>query len=440
MARKSDLIGYVYRYRLFLTAFIMLAMPVGLFLLYMKSPAKASIVDEPYSIIILAGQSNAEGSNTRRDQLPAPTPGDPVGGKGMQYYQPADTETGLWVAGADGATPQTIQEFLFQLGGGTIVGWYGSNESFGSPGTGNPNDKLVNLNYKQLKGVMGSDIGIGRNLYEVGRRKVIILKVTYGFQSLAKSTSSYVPYDWNVESVGKSYDKLKSEFGLLTNKIKNDGGTYTVDGFMWMQGETDGLEESYTAQYKDNMTALTTAARTDFQMHPDAHFVIGKVTMTTCIDNSFPNTGDYCGYPYLGGLENFSVAPFNYAQPLMAGRERRIRDAQQFVADQSDKIDVVDTGDLKRSSDFTHMNEASQSELGRRFVNMYRLPYRNEGSNDYDGDGFLNPAEDTGNRACGLLSGSGGVNLGNKNLGDDDCDGDGYPNYIDALNGVGNGL
>jgi hypothetical protein len=244
---------------------------------------------------------------------------------------------------------------------------------------------------------------------------------------------------------------MKTEFGLLTDKLKSEGKKYTVDGLFWIQGETDTLQQSYADAYQQNFTDFVTAAQTDFQMSPLSHIVAAKISLMNCVQLSYPTTGNYCGFPYAGGLEPLTIAPIPFAHPLQGARQRKVRDALQYVADHDQnskvKVDVVETVDLERGSDWIHMTTASQIELGRRFANMYKLPLRYDSDSDklysaadYDGDSILNADEDTGNRACGLTTGDGGANLNNGNLGDDDCDNDGYPNYLDRIDGTGNGL
>jgi hypothetical protein len=436
MARKSETIGYVYRYRVIIGIFALFAIPGLLTFLYKNSPLQASVPEEPYSIFILAGQSNAEGSNAFRSQLPAGT------GLGSQSH-PADAGTGLWLAGADGKGPDDPESIINYFNGQTPAGWYDSGN-----GTA---DKLKDLNYAQRSGTIGSELGFARYAYEMGRRKVIVLKVTYGFQSLAQSTSQFVPFDWNVNSVNKSYARLKTEYGLLTDYLKSQGSKYTVDGFFWMQGETDTLQQSYAASYQQNLTNLFNAVRNDFQLHPAAHIVAGKVSLNRCVEDSYPTTYDYCGFPYAGGLEPLALAPIPFAHPMHGARQRTVRNAIQAVADSDQnetvKIDTVETVDLPRGNDWIHLTSASQIELGRRFINMYKLPLRFDSdpetlysADDYDGDGRLNSAEDTGNLSCGVISGNGGIKANNGNLGDDDCDNDGYPNYLDRIDGLGSGL
>jgi hypothetical protein len=116
----------------------------------------------------------------------------------------------------------------------------------------------------------------------------------------------------------------------------------------------------------------------------------------------------------------------------------------------------MEKADQPRGPDNLHYTEVGMITHGKRMTNMYRMPYRVDGSNvqvgnqirtptDFDGDGISNSQEDTGNAPCSLVGTSqaflqGGPNANNGNLGDDDCDNDGFPNYLDRINGPGSGL
>ncbi|MCX6729457.1 MAG: hypothetical protein NTV95_02275 [Candidatus Saccharibacteria bacterium] len=393
--------------------------------------------EEPYSIFIIAGQSNAEGTNSFRSSLPAGTGFD-------KQDHPADLNTNFWWAGADGKGPSSAVDWLTVFNGQSVAGWMDS-------GSGIALNKLKNLNSTQRGGLFGSELGAGRALYDKGRRKVIILKVTYGFQSLAQSTSQFIPYDWNsadAQTRQKSYYHLKTEYDQLTEQLRSQGKKYTVDGFLWMQGETDTLQTEYAASYKQNLLSLTQAIRNDFKLHPAAHIVLGKISLKQCIEESYPLTGNYCGFPWAGSIDPLVFSLNDTQQAAYANRQRQVRDAMQFVADNdqvyTQKVDVVETGDLKRGYDSIHLTESSQLELGKRFVNMYSLPKRYNSDDpipgrntDYDRDGILNSAEDTGRgQGCPLSYNA----ANNGNLGDDDSDCDGFPNYLDKINGVGSGL
>lgn len=418
------------RFKKVIITAIVVAVPLSAFFLTMNMFVSASSAEEPYSIFIVAGQSNAEGTNSFANDLP---PGTGIN----QASYPGDANTGLWIAGADGVGPVDLLGVIAQFSGDSPAGWWDSND-----GTGN---KLRNLTYHQRAGQFGPEIGAARHAYEMGRRKMIFLKVTYGFQSLSQASGGFIPFDWNIYSVNKSYARLKSEFNQLTQKIRDEGQTYTVDGFFWMQGETDTLQASFANSYQTNFTQFTDAIRNDFQMHPTSHIVAGKISLMRCVEMSYPD--NVCGFPLLTAVSPAPVlANPVYAHPEHGARMQTVRNAIQYVADNdqnySVKVDTVETADIPRGADAVHLAAAGQLELGRRFINMYALPQRVEGSNDYDGDGIPNPEEDKGRGAtCPLIVWGVTINAANNgNLGDDDSDCDGYPDYLDRINGIGSGL
>lgn len=451
-----DNIRYIYLWRWYILGLLVLFVPVYLIIKYSGDPVKAGSSDEPYSIFILAGQSLAAGVASYREELPA--------GTGLRnQHHPADTATDFWWAGSNGQglNDAQIQAFFPFYNASGQMGWDYSGGGNNLPGSqrllNNLDGPQTTGSGSQSTGLFGSEFGIARTLYEMGRRKVIILKVTYGFQSLGQSTSPLIPFDWNVNSTSndpsrpKSYTQLKNQFNQLTAYLKSQNMKYTVDGIFWMQGETDTLQDSYANAYKQNLTNLVAAAKEDLQLHPQAHFVIGKTNMNYCIDHSWPRFNNYCDYPSAKSIDPVefvdTITSF-VINPVMSNRLDKVRLAQQEVADSdqntSQKVDIFETGDLPRGYDWTHLTAPGQIELGRRFVTMYKLPqsYTGARATDYDEDGILNSAEDTGRGAsCPLIVHGQTVNAANNgNLGDDDADCDGYPNYLDKINGPGSDL
>lgn len=454
-----------------LIGIVILGVPALVFFAILTSISSADTAEEPYSIYIIAGQSQAEGSNSTRSNLPNDSEGF------NKRVHPADAETKFWWAGADGAGPKSFAEALeFVFQGKTFVGW-----TFSGYGGANPSDLNTRMSNLALGNgqkrndspqnpneIFGPEYGIARTLYEQGRRKTIILKVSYGFQSLAQSSIKEIPFDWNTTdwyNRNKSYRVLVEEFNRLTQHITDQGGTYTVDGFFWHQGGTDAVEQKYADVHQTNFSNLLDDARTRFELHPDAHFVAAKIGYQFCSHKSIPPTSvnyQFCGFPWayridpeptfveLLNPDTSNPASVRVAHKRYLARLAKVKQSLQDNADARSWVDVFEVEDLKRSSDNLHFNELSQLEIGRRFANMYRMPYRPPLSEtnraDYDKDGKSNKQEDTGNLACELIgtpqaNGAGGDKAGNGNLGDDDCDGDGYPNYIDRQDGViGGGL
>ena len=444
----------IYDWRVYVIAVLAIAVPLLLVVAYINSPLRAADEDEPYSIFILAGQSNAAGDAAYTNLLD----------DGTCYNckdHPADMATQFWWANSNGqGTDDAITAALFPWlasGGSGTMGWDYSGGGRNLPA----NQRLLNnLKGRQSTGpgdaaLFGSEFGIARTQYDKGDRKVIVLKVTYGFQSLATANTPLIPFDWNVDSPNpnptspKSYQQLKDQFAGLTNYLRSQNKKYTVDGIFWMQGETDTLQNEFTNAYQANLQKLAESARRDFQLHPQGRFVIGKVSLQHCLDNAWPRDWDYCAYPWFKSivpLEISGAVISSFIDPDIAIRLDKLRAAQQAVADNNSWVEIVETNDLPRrgDNDYAHMTAKGQLELGRRFLNMYELPRRFFGARaaDYDQDGIPNAQEDTGRgAACPLIINGQTINTANNgNLGDDDSDCDGYPDYLDRLDGPGSGM
>lgn len=453
-----------------LTTIVFFAPIVTTFII-LSSIISADAGEDVYSVYIIAGQSQAEGSNTFRNNLL--TTGDNLY---QQNYTAADSATKFWWAGANGLGLDANAYLSAFFGQEGQAGWVYSGGGGDVTGASRmktlaegqryaPSATPITLTSQKV----GPEYGIGRSLYDQGRRKVIILKVSYGFQSLFKtSTAPPIPFDWNTTSTNKSYDELKDQFTKLTNYITSPTGLnakYTVDGFFWHQGGTDTLQQNYTDAYKNNFIALTNAIKTDFKLHPDAKIVAAKIGYQWCLDYSNPNVQYFCSLPWtieidpdleLASAPQLISGTLGSYQPAFAKRLNIVRNAIQDVADSKPWIKTMEVGDASRSADNLHYDEAGQIKIGNRFTKMYRMPYRIDGASvqvgsnlrtetDFDGDGISNFLEDTGNATCNLVGtqsglSSGGANANDGNLGNDDCDGDGFPNYLDIINGLGSGL
>ncbi len=445
------------RFKKIILATIVFFVPLFTFFLVLGSYISADSAEEPYSIYIIAGQSQAEGTNSVRDNLENDSQG---------FYKrthEGDDDTGFWWAGADGRGPSDFFEFLsLFFSGGNAAGWSYSGWSDTDDGSVRLADLSYENSQRRTEGapnkIFGPEYGVGRTLYDMGRRKVIILKVSYGFQSLSQSTSQFVPYDWNVtdfESRNKSYKVLDTEFTRLTNYLSSQGQKYTVDGFFWHQGGTDTLDDDYAQDYAENFDNLVNDARKRFELHPEAHIVAAKIGYQHCSNYSIPPNDSnpyYCGFPYmkelspLTAVEPLTPSSIRSAHKNYVDRINMVRAALQNTADNYSWVDVVDNNDLPRSADNVHLDEVAQLEMGKRFVEMYRLPYRptfgGPLEDDYDNDGILNSAEDSGRGASCQIELDGEIvdTANNGNLGDDDTDCDGYPDYADATNGPGRGF
>ena len=365
--------------------FISLTILAGLFLSQNISYAATS--DEPYSVLVVAGQSNAQGDNSFFSAM-----NPPIGS------HPADSATKIM--------------------------WSTGDDQFNVNRQDSSTTELLPLTSVQPFGYFGPEIGLARNLWDQGRRNMVILKVTYGLQRLAATPNGTFGglADWNTQSIGESYDNLKLKKNQLASIMQTNGDKYSMDGFYWVQGESDAVKGETLNNYQNNLTSLLNSIKADLGMHPDAVKVIGKISGQYCLTNVYNliYNPEGCGV----NLCILSIHPCSSEELLTQGNNN-VRQAIQNIADSDPKIFAVETEDLARVYDFVHMSSVSQLTLGRRMSNSgFVLPYREEGSNDYDDDGILNADEDAN---------------GNANLGDDDSDLDGIPNYLDSIVGAGGG-
>lgn len=348
----------------------------------------AATIPEPYSVVVVAGQSNAQG----------------VGGLASQIVPALGSHP------ADAATLMMYSE---------------SDEQVNQAWTESSSSSLVPLTSLQLNSYFGPEISLARKLWDQGRRNMVVLKVTYGGQRLASVTApaTGAVSDWNVNSSNESYDKLISRYNDMRNIMLANGDMFTVDGLYWMQGESDAAKGESQVAYENNLNDLISSLKSDIGMHPGAQTALAKISTKYCTDNPWSlvfSAGcpiEFCFVPQ---------QPCSNLPTALAGNTN-VRAALQAVADADPSVSIVETEDLPRTSvDWVHITSPGQITLGNRFADATKqfLPQRVEGSSDYDGDGVLNIDEDTN---------------GNGNLGDDDSDSDGIPNYQDSINGPGGG-
>ena len=285
--------------------------------------AQANGAGLPYSVLIVAGQSNAAGAESL-----SVDPANNIDVFGTQSVKPADTQV------------QMLFDNTFGNDSMTRVNPVPLN----TPQRANANEAAI----------FGPEVGLSRKLYELGRRRIIILKVTVGAVPLAVDDST--PFDWNVNSTNEAYQRLKDRAGKLFEDIEAQGAKYSVDGFYWVQGEADANNSTFANQYEQNLRDLVSAAKTDFKMPADGKFVIGQ------IDNSQGNKVIY----------DFAGDPNCTTPACTTAKENndKVRAAQAKVASDTDNVEIVDTAPLERTGFKVHLSNASQLELGKRLAEV----------------------------------------------------------------------
>ena len=262
---------------------IMLGAGLLLALSVNKRTSEAESRKKVYSVHIVAGQSNAVGNGSK----PSEMKNDPVDKK-IKFYYSHDSSS---------------------------------------------NGKIVKLKSQKIKlsksgAGFGPEVGLARQLYKNGYKNILIIKVAQGGTSLKEH--------WNPN--GPLYKKyIKGETTKALRELEKKGHRYSVDGFYWMQGESD-MTASAAPKYKTNLQKFIKAVRKKYK-NPKLKFIIGRA--------------------------NYPSAPAKY--------RKMVRDAQSNVAKNTPNVSIVNTDDLKLV-DYWHYGSKGQIELGQRFFKKIQ-PY-----------------------------------------------------------------
>lgn len=175
----------------------------------------------------------------------------------------------------------------------------------------------------------GPEITLGRALQRDGEAPVAIIKV--GFFGTALAT------DWRPAATegDRLYARLLAEVAAARSALA--GRPHEIDGFFWMQGETDANREDHARAYPENLRNLITALRRDLRA-PDLPFILGRI-----------------GPP----------PPRGYAH------QEVVRAAQSAAPGLAPAVAVVDTDDLPRDTDGVHLLADGVLALGRRWAEAW---------------------------------------------------------------------
>ena len=199
---------------------------------------------------------------------------------------------------------------------GDVMFWWG-NHSGWSPlrtGSGNGPDQF------------GPELNYGRLMADAkpGSRLVLIKHAVNG-TSLAQ--------DWNPSS-GPIYAGFMKTLSEARARLEGLGIEYVIRGMLWMQGESDAMQEAMAASYLNNFLDFATAVRTATGV-ANLPIVMARIRATM-------------------------PAPFPYAL--------QVRMAQETAATMDPNVHVIDTDSLTFHGDDVHYDTAGQLELGARFA------------------------------------------------------------------------
>jgi hypothetical protein len=177
--------------------------------------------------------------------------------------------------------------------------------------------------------------------------QVALIKFTKGGTSIY---DNWAPPGANpaLPAGGNVWNELIPELNLALGTLDAAGYQYSVEGMLWMQGESDGDQSFRANNYNQRLTAFIAAVRGYFA-DPELPFVLGRVQ--------------------------------NAGQPFIA----TVRLAQQQVAEADPFAMWFDTDDLIRFDTF-HYDEPSVIILGARFADRLRRFMDPIADIDLDGD------------------------------------------------------
>jgi hypothetical protein len=135
---------------------------------------------------------------------------------------------------------------------------------------------------------------------------------------------------------GKQYVGFVKTVESALVDLESEGADYTIAGMLWLQGESDALENQGKA-YEANLTAFISHMRTAFKM-PEMPFIIARVK-------------DHFG--------------------RKTGQAVKVRDAQAKVAETMKKVAWFDTDDCELFNE-GHYNTFGLIKIGKRFAIAYK--------------------------------------------------------------------
>lgn len=186
-----------------------------------------------YDLVILAGQSNAVGAGE------AESSGLPTSPVNLQQPQ----EDVLFFSNASGFSgPIDLQ-----------------------PGTGSTGSGISRF---------GPEITFGRTVADA------LPNGNLGIVKHAASATD-LKFQWSPTG-GSVYNSFLNTVNRATNSITDAGDTYTITGFLWVQGEADA-NRGYGSDYEANLTNFIATIRTEFGQ--ETPFFISKLS-----DNQNPGT------------------------------------------------------------------------------------------------------------------------------------------------------
>ena len=193
-----------------------------------------------------------------------------------------------------------------------------------TPGTSTASCSLVAPEF-----FFGPELSFGRELVEMyPDEQVLLIKFAVGGTDLY---SQWTTPTGEFPMGGPLWIQLKLTIDNALNDLLAQGYEYQIDGFLWMQGESDADKQFRANAYQTKLTNFIASMRTHTG-RADMPFVLGRIR--------------------------------NAGQP----HAQKVRDAQVAVATADPNTCWFDTDDLPWLPDGIHYDEPSMITLGQRFA------------------------------------------------------------------------
>ncbi|MFT5585107.1 MAG: hypothetical protein ACI9VR_002695 [Cognaticolwellia sp.] len=174
----------------------------------------------------------------------------------------------------------------------------------------------------------GPEVSFGRAMADgLPDRQVSLIKHAVGGTDLAECW--YPGEARDDPGRGPCYRGFVETLDAGLAELDAQGVDYEIGGMVWMQGESDAYNQSFSNVYQSNMERFIERVRQDVET-PEMPFAMGQIDCPTC--------------PW----------------------RDTVRQAQTDVAAGSDTIFVVATDDLPQNLDNLHFDASGQRTLGRR--------------------------------------------------------------------------
>lgn len=112
--------------------------------------------------------------------------------------------------------------------------------------------------HKFFRTFFGPEMTLGRRLHDAGVGPIAIIKIGYFGTNLA--------VDWHPEATtgNQLYALLHRQVTHALRLLRTEARPFSVAGFLWMQGGSDGARAAFAAKYEQNLLLLLRRLRSDF--------------------------------------------------------------------------------------------------------------------------------------------------------------------------------